>query len=178
MNWDAIGAIGEILGASAVFITLGYLAVQIRQNTRTLKTSALKSVQDLFLLTDHNERYIGYLMKARRNEELTLEERAHMVERLLTILRTFERLWHEHRLGTLSQYQFDQNLDLLRWALSEPAARRMWRHLSQSFDPEFQALVEKEALADDAPMSSMLMALGALGGPPPKTHRQMTHEAG
>ena len=30
MNWDAIGAIGELLGALAVVITLGYLALQIR----------------------------------------------------------------------------------------------------------------------------------------------------
>ena len=30
MNWDAIGAIGEILGAVAVVVTLTYLAVQVR----------------------------------------------------------------------------------------------------------------------------------------------------
>ncbi len=30
MNWDAIGAIGEILGAAAVVATLVYLAIQIR----------------------------------------------------------------------------------------------------------------------------------------------------
>ncbi|RLA47946.1 MAG: hypothetical protein DRR06_01045 [Gammaproteobacteria bacterium] len=30
MNWEAIGAIGEILGALAVVLTLGYVAVQIR----------------------------------------------------------------------------------------------------------------------------------------------------
>ena len=31
MNWDAIGALGELLGATAVLITLIYLAVQVRQ---------------------------------------------------------------------------------------------------------------------------------------------------
>ncbi len=30
MNWEAIGAVGEILGAFAVVLTLGYLAVQVR----------------------------------------------------------------------------------------------------------------------------------------------------
>ncbi len=30
MNWEAIGAIGEILGAFAVVLTLAYLAVQVR----------------------------------------------------------------------------------------------------------------------------------------------------
>ena len=32
MNWDAISAIGEILGATAVLGTLAYLAAQVRQN--------------------------------------------------------------------------------------------------------------------------------------------------
>ena len=34
MNWEAIGAVGEIVGALAVLVTLVYLAMQIRQNTK------------------------------------------------------------------------------------------------------------------------------------------------
>ena len=36
MNWDALGAIAELLGAIAVFLTLAYLAVQIRQSSKAL----------------------------------------------------------------------------------------------------------------------------------------------
>lgn len=32
MNWDAIGAIAELVGALAVVLTLAYLARQISQN--------------------------------------------------------------------------------------------------------------------------------------------------
>ena len=39
MNWEAIGAIGEIVGAVAVVLTVGYLAVQIRQNTRSVRAA-------------------------------------------------------------------------------------------------------------------------------------------
>ena len=41
MNWEAIGAIGEIVGALGVILTLGYLAYQIRQNTIQLEQSTL-----------------------------------------------------------------------------------------------------------------------------------------
>ena len=34
MDWDVIGAIGDFVGGVGVIVTLGYLAVQIRQNTR------------------------------------------------------------------------------------------------------------------------------------------------
>ena len=39
MNWDALGAIGEIIGAIAVVITLGFLAIQIRYSTRSMDES-------------------------------------------------------------------------------------------------------------------------------------------
>ncbi len=44
VNWGAIGAIGEILGAIAVFVTLIYLAAQIRQNTKSVTTATYDSV--------------------------------------------------------------------------------------------------------------------------------------
>lgn len=40
MNWEAIGSVGEVIGAIAVLTSLVYLAVQIRQNTRSLNTSS------------------------------------------------------------------------------------------------------------------------------------------
>ena len=45
MNWDAIGAVGELLGALAVIVTLGYLAAQIRQNTRTVRSATAQAIQ-------------------------------------------------------------------------------------------------------------------------------------
>jgi len=39
VNWDAIGAIGEIIGAIAVVLTLGYLAVQTRHNAASTQSS-------------------------------------------------------------------------------------------------------------------------------------------
>ena len=39
MNWDALGAIGEIIGAVAVLVTLFYLAAQIKMQNRELEKS-------------------------------------------------------------------------------------------------------------------------------------------
>ena len=43
MNWEAIAAVGQIIGALAVLITLIYLAVQIRQNTAAVATATYES---------------------------------------------------------------------------------------------------------------------------------------
>jgi hypothetical protein len=39
MNWDAIGALGELAGAAGVILTLFYLAKQIRQNSESVDRS-------------------------------------------------------------------------------------------------------------------------------------------
>ena len=39
MNWEAAGAIGEIVGAFAVLVTLVYLARQIRHGTDVSKVT-------------------------------------------------------------------------------------------------------------------------------------------
>lgn len=48
MNWEAVGAIGEIVGAIAVVATLYYLALQIRENTaRTRQVEANTNFQQV-----------------------------------------------------------------------------------------------------------------------------------
>ena len=55
MNWDAVAAIGQVLGSVAVFITLGYLAVQVRhsrsESRRALsqgRAEAIREINSLF----------------------------------------------------------------------------------------------------------------------------------
>jgi hypothetical protein len=43
MDWNAIGAIGEVCGAIAVVITLIYLSRQLRENTKSIKLQSVES---------------------------------------------------------------------------------------------------------------------------------------
>ena len=44
VNWEAIGAIGELIGGAAVIATLIYLAVQLRQNTKGIRAQSYYNV--------------------------------------------------------------------------------------------------------------------------------------
>jgi len=48
MNWEAIAAVGEMLGALAVLATLIYLAAQIKQNTAAVATATYESTMTGF----------------------------------------------------------------------------------------------------------------------------------
>ena len=44
MNWEAIGAVGEVGGTLLVGVTLVYLVIQVRQNTSELRTASRQGV--------------------------------------------------------------------------------------------------------------------------------------
>lgn len=46
MNWEAVGAVAESTGAVAVIVTLIYLSLQMRQNSRLLKASLATSTRE------------------------------------------------------------------------------------------------------------------------------------
>ena len=48
MNWDALGAIGELVGAVAVIATLLYLSAQIRQSNRTSKSTVASDLMQKY----------------------------------------------------------------------------------------------------------------------------------
>ena len=49
MNWDAIAAIAEVVGALAVLITLAYLAIQTRDNVKIMRSRAIWDAQVSFV---------------------------------------------------------------------------------------------------------------------------------
>jgi hypothetical protein len=52
MNWDAIGAIGELTGALAVVVSVIYLALQIRNNTQATMVTVVQDTIDEFANLD------------------------------------------------------------------------------------------------------------------------------
>ncbi|MDA1074820.1 MAG: hypothetical protein O3A63_08695 [Proteobacteria bacterium] len=86
MNWEAISAIGEIIGAAAVTLTLIILVFQIRHSTRTMaESNRLERASALDRHSDTISRWRGRLMEnedlariwlaGRRDEELSEVER-------------------------------------------------------------------------------------------------------
>jgi hypothetical protein len=47
INWEALGAVGETLGAIGVIFTLGYLALQVRESNRASRRTAMQEVLTL-----------------------------------------------------------------------------------------------------------------------------------
>ncbi len=78
MNWDAAGALGEIIGATAVVVTVIYLAIQIRAARVDSASAATYSVVEGFSRWRstilENTDIAEAITKANRRESLTERE--------------------------------------------------------------------------------------------------------
>ncbi len=109
MNWDAIGALGEVLGSIAVFLTLGYLAVQVRhareQVRHSISQNSTGGNRDLFLARAMDARLIGLNVRANTALggtptafETTLIERVGLTAEEAAAMHWEQMAWWQQRL--------------------------------------------------------------------------------
>ena len=80
MNWDAIGAIAEMLGSIAVVITLIVLRIQVRHSASMIKQTTVQSAmiantEFLSNLTNNPALYDIYYRGLRNDSDLNPQER-------------------------------------------------------------------------------------------------------
>ena len=105
MNWDAIGAIGEIVGAFAVLITLVYLAKQIRHSTDVSKVTVYHEAIAQIVQSGMEPDFSSLVVKSQSGEALSPEEQM----RSFTLATAFI-FGHEILLHLFRQGQVDEEL--------------------------------------------------------------------
>ena len=140
MNWDAIGAIAETLGAIGVLATLAYLSMQIRQNKDLIATSIADS--EFFAGIEVNKIMASDPEAARvwntgfeNRDALESTERTQFQALVFLSLRECERGYVR-----LTQDRADASLAYL---LNGQGFRDVWADLGATFPPEFQANISR-----------------------------------
>ena len=157
MNWEAIGAIGEIVGAVAVILTLGYLAVQIRQNNKSIRSQIYTSWVDTGSLihtirAEHPEVFEKAISPGTSPEQLTHQE-AQIAESICAhMFNLFEAQYLHFVNGTIEPSVFDAKRRNIRWRLAAPFVRQTWLKISEHvYDKRFVDFVNNEILDVDDP---------------------------
>jgi hypothetical protein len=142
VDWNAIGAIGEVVGAIAVIVTLVYLAAQIRQNTASIRSStqqaiseASASLQDL-LASDAGLGRI-FATGVADLKALTPEERMRFQFIMMAFLRRAENVQRQSSQNRVPPEEWTGLRTSLLWVMSQPGARRWWGQNSRWFNPRF-----------------------------------------
>lgn len=111
MNWEAIGAVGEAIGATAVVLTLGYLAMQIRDTRKLLRANVHQARTDrnIQILLGRLQFPIPSPEKIASGQELSLEEQLNLRAHNAIALRHFEDLFYQRSLGLVDDETWSAN---------------------------------------------------------------------
>lgn len=156
MTWEAIGALGEIVGAFAVLVSLLYLAVQIRQNTASIRSSTYQSAVasisqvSLGICTDDGSARIAHAGFTQDIAELTEQEQFRFGLILTGMFRNYENFWYQYQSGVMEEHVWQGVRNAMIGYYQLPSVKRWWAQRSSIFSPKFvqylalQANIEKE----------------------------------
>ncbi len=147
MNWEAVGAIGETLGAAGVIVTLGYLAFQIRQNTKANRASTLQMNADYWLTyctTLADDRFSAlYAKGALGRDEL---DDGQFGQFFLLCRATFmgcENQHYQYRAGMLDEDAYRGYEATIREQITAfPGIRAMWQLVKHTYGSEFVTFLD------------------------------------
>ncbi len=147
MNWDAIGAIGEILGSFAVLLTLVYLAVQLRQTYAAIKVSSANTIANttgqVWIEMITNEDFVDLILKGNGGlANLSANERTRFVMYNSVTMRFFENQFSAMEQGALSAAVWEGQKRAIQQALETSGVQEAWAINREFLSEDFVAMVD------------------------------------
>ncbi len=153
MNWEAIGAIGEIMAAAGVIGSLVFVGWQMLQNTNALHTATSHS---------HMEIYTSLSMSIAENRELATlwssgladfssldaVDRVRFIAVASSAFRYYETSYVQHSKGNLDDELWNNIEKQLRDMTATPGVVSWWELRRHWYSVRFSSLVESLIASD------------------------------
>ena len=144
MNWEAISAISEIVGAIAVVISLIYVAAQIRQNTKMMRSAAKQGLTEasqnfIYTAIDKSEEWVKLTTG---DDPSTPEEEARMSLMVRAMLRGFESQCYQYESGLLEDDEWYALQAAIKDLCSLPGFNRYWQQLKPHMSDRLKKVVD------------------------------------
>ncbi|MFK7864552.1 MAG: hypothetical protein AB8B95_10050 [Pseudohongiellaceae bacterium] len=158
MNWEAIGAIGEIIGAIAVVVTLLYLAKETHTNTKAVVASSSRASNlghaELDERLASNPYLARIVVETSQPTMPDFDEKEWMSFLFLarSLVGRFQDDFLQDKLGFQDSDLADVHLHYLRSMLEFPAWSKYWEDDKSLWIPEFVKDVESR---DPSRLSSL-----------------------
>jgi hypothetical protein len=161
MTIQDFGALGELVAAVAVVITLVYLTIQVRQGNNLVRAQTRQSMMEqtraeLYKLID--EPSILYCFS--KEEALTPDEKAKFTSWLAAAMRQREYEWSQYRNGVIDRATWETYQRLIPHLVGTQRALKWWQKSTQFFEPGFVKSVNE--LLARPPQTSIFEEIAAL----------------
>lgn len=147
MNWEAISAIGQIVGALGVIVSVIYLALQVRSNARQTRLASMRTLsgafnqwlQSIAEIPQVGELYYRGMRDFASIEGADLPRFSAMMDHMFRI---YEDMYYQHLEGHLDPRVWRGFEAPMRDIIAYPGAQAWWRGRSHWFSREFADFIE------------------------------------
>lgn len=149
MDWDAIGAFSEAIGAMAVVISLIYVGTQIRHNTRTSRDEAMRAIYlattDQFTAMADPVNAQCVLKGLDSFRSLSTEEKYRFDNLMCALINLVESSVMSNDADLLLDESVEAWADFLgpRY-FTHPGAREWWNYARMVFAPSTRVWIDRE----------------------------------
>jgi len=149
VNWEAISAIGQIVGAIAVVISLIYLAIQVRSSAQETRLSSMRATLDFLNRLNQQVAEHADLAELRNRgffdfESLEGSDRTRFNSYMLAVFRTVEGVYYQHLDGHSDPRVWRGIEAVLREMNALSGVQAWWRLRSHWFDEEFAKFINQQ----------------------------------
>jgi hypothetical protein len=150
LTLEDLGNLGDFIGGLAVIATLLYLAIQIRQNSRILRTSAEQTADPIAAIANiaqSPENAAVYHRGIVNPNNLSEEERTHFYLLMASSFYVLHQGYRAYQLGTQTEDTWQWQSRALHFYSAQPGVREWWRkqgHTLFAPESEFWGLVDSE----------------------------------
>lgn len=152
MDWDAIGAIAELLGAVAVIVSILYLAAQVRQSAADVRAEIIHSLHnnqvDLVSKPAVDTVLALGVEKAHIGEPLNREERAQYSMWVLAHLINHQQIKMEYDRLDVDPDLYASERIRLAGMMQTRLAQAVYYKMRDRFTPDYQTYVEQTFVRD------------------------------
>ena len=148
MNWDAIGAVGEIVGALAVVISIVYLALQIRQNSSLVRSSgyqtAVQTANHFLEGLSSNPETLKVFQAAQESyADLSEDDQVLARTLFLQLFLMYESLFYQYQDGVVAPDIWEGRRKMMFNFLSMPGVAVWWEDWNAIFAGRFLAYISE-----------------------------------
>jgi hypothetical protein len=172
VNLETLANLGEFVSGVAVVLSLVYLAVQIRQNTRAQRTDSYARALDRIAQIQGRMSQEGELADILRkglvdHRQLSERERIQFTWIFYEMFGAFEFIFHQSRGAALADDVWQRWSATLLWWLSFPGVRAWWDARPSPFTPSFTEFIESHRSATPPDPDANRRWTKFLAGEPP-----------
>ncbi len=163
-----LGALGELVGAIAVVVTLGYLAAQIRQNTSAQRSNSsletTRAFTDWYSIVMADAELVRIFSAGFQEDAETLsnDDRGRFVWMMAALTSRIELMYSQHRAGLIDDDRWLKYRGIVLGCMENQVVKEWWDSGATVFGSDFVDEIESAQKDQGAWKFDVVEALGVL----------------